>query len=196
MPVEDPYYRVVTGVDAVQLDDGNVLLHSGTVTLRLEGDSAAFLTGDVFPLLDGERPLSDVVERVGGVAVDDLRAHLDSLVDRGILRSADRPVDPRAASNGLGPVLGLLDELGLPESEANERLAALTVAVVGLEAHGAHLAWNLARVGIGGLVLADPYPCEPGNLALIPEADEGAVGTPRQELLRGTLPAGHGTRIS
>jgi ribosomal protein S12 methylthiotransferase accessory factor len=195
VPTEDAYYRVVPGVDAVHLADGNVLLHSGTLTLRLEGDSAVFLATDVLPLLDGTRPLAEVA-RVARVDAADLCAHLDSLVDRGILRRAERPLDPRELSDDLGPFLALLDELGLAQSEAHERLAALSIVVVGLEAHGAHLAWNLARVGVGKLVLVDPYPLEPGNLPLVPEADPGVIGTPRQEVLRRAMPTARGTQTS
>jgi ribosomal protein S12 methylthiotransferase accessory factor len=195
MLIEDPYYLVVPGIDVVHLDDGDVVLHSGTLTLRLEGESASLLTQDVFPLLDGARRLSDVVERVR-VDADDLRLHLDSLVDRGILRSAEQPLEAEDARDPLAPFFGLLDELGLTAAEARERLAALTVAVVGLEAHGAHVAWNLARVGVGELMLADPYPCEPENLALIPEAGEDAVGAPRQDVLLASLPTVRGTRVT
>src|SRR5918992_1081674 len=54
-------------------------------------------------------------------------------------------------------------EIGLGAAPTLARLANATVAVMGLEAHGAHVARLLADAGVGRLVLADPFPFEPAH---------------------------------
>ena len=68
-------------------------------------------------------------------------------------------------------------------------LARARVAIFGLEGHGAHLAAILARSGVGGLVLIDPYPCQAGNLALMPAVGPEVLGRPRQDVVRDALRA-------
>src|SRR5262249_50237248 len=74
-------------------------------------------------------------------------------------------------------------------AEALKELGQLRVAIVGLEGHGAYAASILARCGIGRIVLVDPYPCQLGNLALMPLVGMHAVGTSRQQALQGALQA-------
>jgi ribosomal protein S12 methylthiotransferase accessory factor len=87
------------------------------------------------------------------------------------------------------PLLAFLDEVGVPAGEAQQRLASSSVAVVGLEGHGAHAAAALAALGVGTLLLVDPYPCQPGNLALMPALGPDAVGQPRELVLKSAIEA-------
>ena len=42
---------------------------------------------------------------------------------------------------------------------------------------------QLTDCGVGEVVLVDPFPCEPGNVALMPGVTPEAVGTPRQQVM-------------
>jgi len=77
-------------------------------------------------------------------------------------------------------------------AEARRRLAGARVAVVGLEGPGAHAAAALASCGIGSLLLVDPYPCERGDLPLLPPLGPDAPGLPRELALQRALAAGGG----
>jgi ribosomal protein S12 methylthiotransferase accessory factor len=195
MRSQDSYYRVASGVSVVPLPDGKVLLRTETAAVRLEGESAVFFVERVLPLLNGRRALADISASLKEISSEDLRRHLDQLVDKGVLRRGK-------LSSGQGDdthpshVLGFLEDLGVAPAETRERLRRLSAAVVGLEGHGAHLAWNLASAGIGNLVLVDPYPCQPGNLDLIPALSADTVGRPRQEVLRAAMSPASGTSIT
>lgn len=184
-------YRLTPGLDVVPVGDDVVLAADG-VRVRLEGASAGLFRDRVLPLLDGTRTLGEVAAAVPGVAVDDLRRHLDALVKARVLLR-DRP------PAGADPFLRFLDAAGMPEPSATAHLGALRVAIVGLEGPGAHAAACLAASGVGALVLADPYPCQPANLPLMPALGApggGAVGTPRQQVMAAALAAGGGpTRV-
>jgi bacteriocin biosynthesis cyclodehydratase domain-containing protein len=174
---------MTSGVSVVPLPGDRVLLRTDTSAVRLEGGSATFFVDRVLPLLDGRRPFSEICTSLTGVDRGDLRLHLDQLVEKGVLRRrAESP-----ARNGVhrrNHMLSLLEDLGLDPSEAQRRLDRLSVAVVGLEGHGAHLAMALAAAGIGNLVLLDPYPCEETGLDLMPDVGDGVAGRPRQEVVQ------------
>lgn len=74
----------------------------------------------------------------------------------------------------------LLDQIGLGAEVTAERLARCKVAVFGLEAHGAHLARMLVDLGVGSLLLVDPFPFESAHLTLTPIHYPAAVGQHRQ----------------
>ena len=113
-----------------------------------------------------------------------------------MLRREERPYEPPpAAEAALGPWLALLHDLGVAPSAALEVLGKARVAVFGLEAHGAHLAATLARSGVGALVLADPYPCAAGHLALLPGAGAGSVGRPLQDVVGDIVRAQAGSTV-
>jgi bacteriocin biosynthesis cyclodehydratase domain-containing protein len=194
MRPDDRYYRLAPGVDVVPLQDGNVLVRSDSVAVRLEGDSASFFTQSVFPLLDGRRSLIDVAAALGVVSVDDLQTHFDRLVGQGVLHRSDRAwaegADPR-----FGSMFAMFEDLGVEPLETRNRLRQLSVAVVGLEGHGAHLALNLSYLGLGKLVLVDPYPCQPGNIGLMPFVREEATGKARHDAVREALPSPKDTEV-
>src|SRR5579859_3026077 len=184
-PSSDPFYSPASGMDAVPLADDRVLFRSDTHAIQIRGNVAHLLVDRVLPLLDGRRSWTAVAAQLPDVAVADLRAHLDTLVGAGILHCTDDPLEDRAPT--LAPLLALIDTLGLPAGQALDRLARLHVVIAGLEGPGAHLAALLARCGVGRLTLVDPYPCQPGNLALLPSVGPDAIGRPRQEIMAAAL---------
>jgi hypothetical protein len=66
--------------------------------------------------------------------------------------------------------------------EGQRVLGSLTVAVVGLGGTGALVAEQLARVGVGRLLLVDFDAVEPSNLNRLFGADQGSVGRPKVDV--------------
>lgn len=167
------YYRLAPGVDAVPLADGALLFRSSTLALRVEGNSASFLAERVVPLLGECRSLDELSKRIPDLEQEELKRALDALVDARALERLDsvEPRDPHSA---------FFRGLGVPPESARERLQSATVAVFGLEAHGAHLAVALSRLGLGNCVLADPFPLLEADLPLMPEV-AGTHGVTRQQ---------------
>lgn len=192
------YYSLAPGIDVVPLDDGNLLFRSDTLAIRIEGGFARVLAQRVLPLLDGRRSFDELAAQLPDLPAGDLRARLDALVQSQVLRRADNPQQPSAGDEGaLAPFLALLDAFGVSAQVATTTLRQLRIAIIGLEGHGAHLAAVLARCGVGRLILVDPYPCQPGNLALMPLVGPDAIGISRQCALKAALQAqGGATEIS
>ncbi len=191
------FYRPAPGIDVVPLGNGALLFLSDTHAARIEGASTTFFRERILPLLDGSRSLADVAAVLPSLDPDELSRQLDGLADAGLLERGDQPLAWQ--DSRMGPLLALLQAAGLPLAESRERLAGLRVAVVGLEGAGAHAAVSLAACGVGELVLVDPFPCQPGNLALMPPLMLGAdaLGRPRDQVLKQLLEGqGAGTRVA
>jgi ribosomal protein S12 methylthiotransferase accessory factor len=188
MTSADSYYRLAPGIHVVPLNEGGVLFRTDSLSILIEGASARWLADRVIPLLDGRQGFAEIAGSLPGVAPEELRRHLDALVEARVLRRDDRPYErPGGDEAALGPLLDLAQDLGFDAAELRAALGRARVAVFGLEGHGAHLAAILARCGIGSLVLIDPYPCQPGNLALLPAVGPNAPGRPRQDVIREAL---------
>ena len=186
----DTYYRLAPGAHVVRLDEGGVLFRTDSLAILIEGASSRWLADRVIPLLDGRRSLVQVVEALRNVEPEELRRHLDALVESRVLRCQTHPFElPQGDDAALGPLLDLVEDLGVDASEARAALARARVAIFGLEGHGAHLAAILARSGVAELVLVNPYPCQAGNLALMPAVGPEALGRPRQDVVRDALRA-------
>ncbi len=126
--------------------------------------------------------LDDILARVPAYSPDSVTGQLELLVGRGLVvevATADAPP--------LLPFTAFLDVMGRDADEVGRRLSQLTVAVFGLEAHGAHLAHMLAQIGAGKIRLVDPYPVELGHLALTPLTDPAVVGRSLQSAIAGVL---------
>lgn len=175
------FYWLPPGVDVVRMGNGDVVLCSDTAVVRLEGASTSFLVEEVFPLLDGQKSLHEVTTALGLASLDELESYLNRLVESGLARRGDRPLeDPRE----LSPGFSMLADLGLSASDAHEQLDQCSVGIVGLEGPGAYVALHLAQVGVGKIVLADPFASQPGNLELSLLGDRPALGLPRQAIVR------------
>ena len=184
------YYRLASGVDIVPLRNGHILIRSDTLTLRLEGGSSRDFVERVLPLLDGRRSLSEITRELPDLPGEDLSRHLELLAKADVLRSSDHPQGQQSiGQQALAPFLSMLESLGIPASESLDLLSRSRVAVVGLEGHGAHLASILSRCGIGSMVLVDPYPCELGNLALMPLLGPDSAGKARHDAVKAALGA-------
>jgi ribosomal protein S12 methylthiotransferase accessory factor len=185
---QEPFYHLGAGISVAPLGDGNVLLQSDTLAVRLEGESALFFVEQVLPLLDGQHSLVEVAASLPELSAADLKHYLDALVRAQVLRVSQSPHGsghPR--EQALAPFLAMLDLLRVPIDAAMEALRRSRVAIFGLEGHGAELASYLARSGVGTLVLVDPYPCQVANVFLMPLLGPDSAGKPRQNALRSAL---------
>jgi ribosomal protein S12 methylthiotransferase accessory factor len=160
-----------------------VVLRSDVLVVRVEGSAASSFCERVLPLLDGRRSLAELYRLLPDLDPGTLRRNLDDLVGAGVLRRHDAPLTIDQAA----PFPAFLEALALPLAQARQRLTDLRVAVVGLEGHGAHTAVTLAACGVGQLILVDPYPCQPGNLAVLPPVGPEAVGLPREQVVERAL---------
>ena len=159
------YYQLAAGVDVVPLTEESVLFRSNTLAVKVEGSMAALLSARVLPLLDRPRSLDYLESQLGDVA-GDLKQSLDSLVEARVLERSHEA----ANSQPDRPFAAFIENLGVKPSDAAERLLALRVGIFGLEAHGAHLALELARLGVGSCILADPFPGRESDALLLPPA--------------------------
>jgi ribosomal protein S12 methylthiotransferase accessory factor len=184
--------RLAPGVDAIEGSPGELHLVSDLVRVRLEGPSARAVREHVLARLDGELTVGELSTGWPPAAAGDLRALLARLVAGGALEVVP---EEEPAGDDPAPLLALLRAGGLPDEDARRRLRGLTIAVVGCEGPGGHLATTLAASGVGRLTLVDPYALSQADRVLLPPVDRTAVGSPRQEVV-GALAARHGTRVA
>jgi bacteriocin biosynthesis cyclodehydratase domain-containing protein len=182
------YYYLAPGIDVVPLNDHQLLLRSDTRAIRIEGSFARVLMERVLPLLDGQHSFDEVAAHLPDLPADELCQRLDALVQAQVLYQTDRARQIGTDDEQiLAPLLTMLDNIGIAAPTANNLLRQARIMIVGLEAHGAHLAAILAKCGIGSLVLVDPYPCQPGNLSLMPLIGPQAIGVPREQAVQAAL---------
>ena len=182
-------YSLAPDLEIIPLPADEWLCVSAAGRSRIGGLSARLLIEHIMPLLTKGCRWSHLVAQLPAVAPHELRRVLDDLVVRGILRCS--PGAPPACAPTLSPLLTLLDALHLSTAVATERLAHTRIAIIGLEGVGAHLAVLLARCGVQRFTLVDPYPCQPGNLPLLPVGGPAALGRPRQAVIAAALRAAH-----
>jgi ribosomal protein S12 methylthiotransferase accessory factor len=162
-------------LEVVRLGGERFLLRSDFVALELSGETAAALVERVLDGADHPLTLDEIAERLPGYRPESLKGELENLVREGVLVADGGEVagDNRAFG-------ALLDEIGLGAERTLARLARTTVGVMGLEAHGAHVARLLADAGVGRLELADPFPFEPVHRFLTPVNEPDALGASRE----------------
>jgi ribosomal protein S12 methylthiotransferase accessory factor len=170
------YYQLAAGVDVVPLTEESVLFRSNTLAVKVEGSMAALLSRSVLPLLNRPRSLDDLESQLGDLADGSLKQSLDSLVEARVLERSTEATTLRPDR----PFAAFISNLGVEPGEAADRLRALRVGIFGLEAHGAHLALELARLGVGACILADPFITEESDALLMP-AGTFRPGFTRQE---------------
>lgn len=185
-------YRLAPGLEIVRLDEERFLLRSDFVACGLSGETAVELVERVLSALGDPLTLDEIAARVPGYRRDSLHAQLEQFVGEGVLVRGGGESAPARS-----PYAALFEEVGLGADATLARLAAATVAIMGLEGHGAHVAQMLAEAGVGTLVLVDPFAFEHGHLALTPVCNPEAVGVPRElAVARHVARAGVETRTS
>lgn len=175
-----PKYRVAPGLEIVRLEPDHFLLRSEFAAHELSGDSAVDLVDLLLRRLDEPATMEEIVGLMAGYDSAAVTREVENLLAEGVLVRAE-------AEDLLNPTLTyFLDQIGLG-LEAGRLLTDRRVAIFGLEAHGAHVALLLAQMGVGHLVLVDPFPFRRGHLALTPGTGSALVGKSRQEAVAGSL---------
>jgi ribosomal protein S12 methylthiotransferase accessory factor len=180
---EEAILRLTPGTEILDIGEADLALASDLGEVRLTGPSAAVFRG-LLASLDGRRTLRELTADWGPEARGQAVEFLQTIVDRGLI------VHAAGADVADDPMSAMLDALGV-DQRSRGRLERLRVGVVGAEGPGAHAAAQLAAMGIGELVLIDPFPARAGDPALWPAAAPGAVGRLRQAVLGDQIrPAG------
>jgi ribosomal protein S12 methylthiotransferase accessory factor len=159
------------GVELVPVSQDRYTLRSEFDAFELAGEAATDFAERVLAELHRPLGLDIILRRLDGYSPDSVTRELDQLVDRGLIVKVSH-VDAAPQK----PFAAFLETMGRDADETGKRLAEVTVAVFGLEAHGAHLARMLAQMGIGTIRLVDPNPFVAGHLTLTPVTDPRSVG--------------------
>jgi len=178
----DRRFCLAPGVELVALKEGQYTLRSEFDAVQLSGAEAVQFTEQVLSVLDEPLSLQEIASRMPGYSPTSILQQLEALVRNGLLvevsAEGERPHLPFTA---------LLQSIGSDAADTQAKLAETCVTIYGLEAHGAHLALLLARLGVGRFRLVDPFPFEAAHLALTPVADSTAIGQPRQNAVSSLL---------
>ncbi len=183
---DSEHFRLADGVDVVRMPDEGLLFRSNTLAVRVDGTMAETLERRILPLLREPVTLHGLTQALADISAEDLRRSLESLVRARVVARSHQPQRSRSTL----PFDAFLTEVGGDATAAADRLRASCVAIFGLEAHGAHLAFHLARLGVGAVVLADRFPAAESDALLMPRGTH-RVGVPRQDLLATALLAEH-----
>ena len=175
------WFRRMPGLDALTLGDDQVLLRNEAGVIRIEGGGACAFVERLLAYVDRWRSDDEIVAFFSTFDRDDVLVQLDSLVQRGVLRSrldaaGDEAVDA-------DPLLSLLALVGMSPTAATERLRRMSVAVFGLEHAGGHAALQLAQSGVGEIRLIDPYPLQAGDVVAVAGATPADVGRLRESVV-------------
>jgi adenylyltransferase/sulfurtransferase len=156
---------------------------SDTRSVKLKGRSFRDFQQQVVPLLDGTRSFDDIANAVGDLfAPADLHAALTLLAEQNLLRDAslgaqsDDPVSREPQAN-------FLHEIAAQPARVQQRLAAATVAVLGLGAVGAGASLALAASGVGALRLIDDLPVSSADPYLCSYYSRSEIGAMRTDTL-------------
>lgn len=179
-PVGAPRLACAPALDVIPIGD-DLLLHTDTATLRLEGGVARVVRDRVLPALEDAPSRDEILSSMHDLPVEELRRLLDHLLQAGIIVEVgeDEPAD------------GVLSWTYLVTASRAERHAlrtrtrGLRVVLVGLEAPGIQLAEALAAVGVGTIVLADPFPVTPSDAVAL--GTRQSTAERRQDLAAETL---------
>lgn len=171
------FYSIALDLDWVELRDGSILFRGDGLSVRVDGGSVHEFAGSILPLLRTPKAFSELTSALPHYEPAGLLSALDRFSQLGVLRRHTQP-DSDATAHSSAPWFAFLDRSGIPESTARKSLAALSIGIVGLEAHGAHLALLLGHCGLGTLHLIDPYPCRTEHFgwspALVPAAQSSS----------------------
>jgi adenylyltransferase/sulfurtransferase len=156
---------------------------SDTRSVKLKGRSFRDFQQRVVPLLDGTRSFNDIANAVGDLfAPADLHAALTLMAEQNLLRDAslDAQLDGSVSRE---PQANFLHEISGQPAEVQRRLAAATIAVLGLGAVGAGACLALAASGVGTLRLIDDLLVNPADLYLCSHYSRSDMGARRAEAL-------------
>lgn len=159
------YHVVALGPDRVQIANAG-----RSVVLGTEGMSERLLA--CLAALDGTTALATLEGRFPGLAT----ALVASLAGKGLVTAGD-------GSGAEGPWRQVATALELAPDDVATRLGRATVAVAGCGPVGGAVALQLAKAGVGRLVLSDSRPVSASEAAASPVLGRGDAGRPRSEMV-------------
>jgi adenylyltransferase/sulfurtransferase len=167
-------------------ESGDEVLHivSARRSLKLKGSAFREFHRRVVPLLDGRRSFEEIHrETADQFRAEDLAHALTLLGEQGVLVEGDEAELGADVSARLEPQLNFFREMTPSALAAQGRLAAATVAVVGLGGAGASTALALAAAGVGTVRCIDSEPVAVTDVYLSPIFALEEVGRGRAESL-------------
>jgi adenylyltransferase/sulfurtransferase len=173
-------------------DAGDEVLHvvSERRRVKLKGHSFRELERSLLPLLDGRRTLAEIQEAAAGVfAPQDVEEGLRLLAEQNLLADGGAEGAALNGDPGREPQRNFFHEFLGSENEVAQRLAASSVAVVGLGGAGAEAALLLAQMGIGEIRLIDNLPVAPADAYLSTVYLGAGEGEPRTRIAARCLAA-------
>jgi molybdopterin-synthase adenylyltransferase len=169
-----------------------VIVRSDLGTFQITGSDVSTFLEQMVPLLDGSRDREALSQALSGYSRQSVMAFLDLLAAHGLLEAvrddAARSDVGRESSSAVpfdrerwrGQEEFLHKWSKVPE-EAQRRLAAARVLVVGLDPWGATAAVELAAAGIRELHLIDGGAVGSRDILVIRERGEAALGASRRD---------------
>ncbi|HKP98453.1 MAG TPA: TOMM precursor leader peptide-binding protein [Fibrobacteria bacterium] len=162
----DRAYRLAPGLEITRMASGAYLLHSDFVAIEMGGDEAAAFVEHALAGLRNPRGIEQIASDLPGFTRSSVVEELERLCREGVLTIVET-ADPHEAA---------YEQVGMGAAWSREQLATSRIVIFGLEAHGAHLAAQLAGFGVRRLTLVDPFPYKAVHRALTPFG-EGHGGT-------------------
>lgn len=162
-------------------DAGDEALHivSERRSIKLKGTAFREFRSSVVPLLDGRHTIDDIHAATATLFdLDDLAACIGLLADQGIVVEGAGLEQYDAIASRIAPQLNFFHDV-MPNVDLQARLAAATVAVIGLSGAGGSVALTLGAAGVGHLRCVDPSPVVPADVYLSPLFTLAQVGSPR-----------------
>jgi len=131
---------------------GRVLVEHGETVVTFEGGAAELLLPALLPLLDGTRPVDEIVETLGRPIAPAVLTALSLLAENGLLADG-----PQSATDGATMSASFVAEAGLVPSigRAAEAIRIATVTVVGTGLAASETARQLEDAGIGQVERTD-----------------------------------------
>lgn len=154
------FYTLSPDISLIPISDEAVLFKSETVSGKLEGKSLKLFLSEILPLLNEENDIDEICEKIPGLSPENLKEHLDGLLNAGILIQGEKPVSSSALQITPTFFNNFLNSQGIQTSAAAKTLTEFKVGIIGLEAHGMQVLLGLQQSGLRDFKVIDPFPCD------------------------------------
>ena len=142
----------------IPMSDNRVQLRSGSDAFLLHGETVHKLIQQLFPLLDGQHSVQDILRKMEGYPQETIFNFLSRLTQRRVIEDAAlEPLQPvsKQELDCHVPQLTYFSHYSANPYEQQAKLRQATVAVCGLGPLGSRLAVSLARAGVGKIMGLD-----------------------------------------
>jgi bacteriocin biosynthesis cyclodehydratase domain-containing protein len=173
-------------VDPRLTRDGRLYLVRGPAQSDLELGGDSRLLSDLIRLADGSRGLDALAGELApnGASRDELESTVHALAAEGVLDDATQQEAVLGSRDGARferqlPYFADMEGSWGSGLEAQRRLGAATVCLLGLGGLGSWIAWALVSAGVGGVIGVDGDVVEESNLNRQILFEEADVGRPK-----------------